>query len=214
MARGLLASLLAPLAATTAAAAAYGFSCGAVHSVRLALRNLVKFPLLILVTTIFSALGWIVFSTFLARGLDVKSVLRLSIGTFRDLSFLLASLSPLVLFLALTVDRPRSEEQLAEYPMFLGLNVAFIALCGTIALVRQARVLLAEQGLAPARSVSITMAWLAVCLVVGGQCAWYLRPYYGLAFMEDLPFAEGTAPDFRGARSFFEAVYHLVAPPG
>jgi hypothetical protein len=201
------------LVATVAAAAVYGFSCGSVHSFGLAARNLVKFPLLILVTTAVSALGWCMFSAFLARGLDARAVMKLSLTTFRDVSVLLASLSPITLFLGLTIDKPLSTERLAEYPLFLGLNVAFIALCGTVALVRQARLLLRRHDLGLARSLMITHAWLAVCLVVGGQCAWYLRPYYGLAFMENLPFAEGTAPDFRGATSFFEAVYHLVAPP-
>ncbi len=201
------------LLGTVLAAAAYGFSCGSVHSFGLAARNLVKFPLLIAITTIVSALGWCMFSAFLARALDTTAVLRLSLDTFRDLSFLLASLSPVVLFLGLTVDRPVSETELGEYPMFLGSNVAIIALCGTIALVRQARSLLAAKGLGLARSLAVTVVWLAICLVVGGQCAWYLRPYYGLAFMEDLPFAERTAPDFRGATSFFEAVVHIVAPP-
>ena len=30
---------------------------------------------------------------------------------------------------------------------------------------------------------------------------------------EDPPFFAGTAPDFRGARSFYEAVYNLVVRP-
>jgi len=201
------------LAVTVLAAAIYGFSCGTVHGLGLATRNLVKFPLLILVTAATCSLGWYVFSVFLSRDLDFVRVQRLSTETFRDLSVLLASLAPVMAFLGLTAVKPTSEESLGEYPLFLGLNVMVIAVCGTFALVRQASVLLRRHGLSRPRGAAITIAWLAISLVAGGQCAWYFRPYYGLAFMGDLPFIEGTAPDYRGARSFFEAVYHIVAPP-
>ena len=205
--------MLRRLAVAIAAAAAYGFSCGTVHGFRLATVNLIKFPLLILVTAATCSLGWSVFSVFLSRELDLVRVQRLSLDTFHDLSVLLAALSPVIVFLGLTVEKPRSTVELGEYPFFLGLNVVAIALCGTLALIRQAAGLLRRYGLSRMRGTAITLLWLAVSLVAGGQCAWFFRPYYGLSFMEDLPFMEGTAPDYRGARSFFEAVYHLVAPP-
>ena len=47
----------------------------------------------------------------------------------------------------------------------------------------------------------------------GGQCAWYLRPFFGPSTIRDIPFIEGSAPDYRGATSFYEAVYHLIHPP-
>jgi hypothetical protein len=140
-------------------------------------------------------------------------VARLSLGTFHDLAVLLASLAPVTLFLGLTVERPRSEAALGEYPLFLGLQVGIIALAGTVALVRQAAGLFRRHRLGLARSAAVTISWLAISLVAGGQAAWYLRPWFGLAFMKDLPFLEGARPDFRGATSFFEAVLHLVSPP-
>ena len=40
-----------------------------------------------------------------------------------------------------------------------------------------------------------------------------MRPFFGARTFETLPFMEGTAPDFRGATSIYEAVYFLVVPP-
>ena len=58
-------------------------------------------------------------------------------------------------------------------------------------------------------------AWLALSLFAGGQCAWYMRPFFGIGALkgDSPPFFLGTAPDFRGARSFYEAVWNLVQPP-
>ncbi len=59
------------------------------------------------------------------------------------------------------------------------------------------------------------VSWLLLSLLVGGQWAWYLRPFFGVASIsaEVTPFCLGTLPDYRGATSFFEAVLHLVDPP-
>ena len=46
---------------------------------------------------------------------------------------------------------------------------------------------------------------------VGGQCAWFLRPWYGWSF-ETYPFMLGSSPGYMGAASFFEEVYlHLAS---
>jgi hypothetical protein len=201
------------LAQTVAASALYGFTCGLVHSPEFGARNLLKFPLLVLVTSGTCCIAYWVLALFLARGLGFRGVQRLSLRTFRDMALLLASLSPVTLFLALSVAKPFSVDALGEYPLFLGLNVVLIALCGSIALVRQAASLLSEHGLAPGRGILVVLSWLAVSLFAGGQCSWYLWPYFGVAFEEGVPFMLGSTPDFRGATSFFEAVYHLACPP-
>lgn len=194
------------------ASAVYGFSVGSLHSVRLATWNLAKFPLLIFGTSLICAIGYYVFSQFITRRLRFREVVELALRTFRDVAVLLASLSPVCFFLAKTVVQP-DEHSLNEYPFFLGLNVLFIALCGTVALLRQTLGLLRTHHLTLRRSVLIVLAWLALSLFAGGQCAWYLRPFYGPSTIKDIPFMEGTNPDYRGAGSFYEAVYHLFDPP-
>jgi hypothetical protein len=193
------------------ASATYGVCVGSVHSLTFALRNLVKLPLFILTTCLICALGYYVSGLFISRKLRFAEVQLLSLQTFRELSLLLCSLCPVCLFLAVTVRQP-DIWSLNEYPLFLGLNVAFIAMAGAIALVRQASRLLHGHGLGMRRSVAAVGAWLALSLLVGGQCAWYLRPFYGVSTIP-APFFLGTAPDYRGDTSFYGAVWHIVDPP-
>jgi hypothetical protein len=193
------------------AAAAYGFSIGAVHSTRFALRNVIKFPLLILVTASVCAVCYYVVARSIARELDARAVARCTLASFHDTSVLLSSLAPVTLFLALTVQRP-DRNDLHEYPLFLSVNVILIAVCGSIALVRQCKQLVLEHGIPMERGAFLVTAWLACSLFVGAQASWYMRPFCGIASI-DAPFMEGTAPDFRGATSFYEALYNAVQLP-
>jgi len=115
--------------------------------------------------------------------------------------------------LDIAMARPHGDD-LAEYPLFQGLNVAFIAVCGCIAVRRQGRELLRRHGIAPRPGALLLLGWMALSLLAGGQCAWYLRPFFGAT--PPAPgqrFCDGSRPDFRGARSIYEAVYNLVALP-
>jgi len=130
----------------------------------------------------------------------------------RDMSVLLAALAPVCLFLALTLNGV-SAAGLRDYPMFLGLNVTFIAASGGLALVRQARSLLRRHPLGLRRTLLVVAGWLCISLLVGGQWAWYLRPFFGVG-RQETPFCLGSVSDYCGATNFYEAVYHLVdAPP-
>jgi len=192
--------------------AVYGFAIGSLHSLKQATRNLVKFPLLIVLTSLLCAIAYYVFSQFITKKLSFRNVLRLSMRTFRDIAVLLASLSPVSFFLAQTAVQP-DEHSLNEYPFFLGLNVFLIALCGVVALVRQTLALLRKHQLRLRKSTLTVLVWLCISLFTGGQVAWYLRPFFGPSTMKDLPFMAGREPDLRGATSFYGAVYHLIDPP-
>ncbi|MDP6355509.1 MAG: hypothetical protein QF473_10430 [Planctomycetota bacterium] len=194
------------------ASALYGFSIGAVHSLQLASWNLFKFPLLIILTGGICGVAYYVFALFITDRLTFRDVVQHALTIYRDISILLASLSPVSLFLAKTIVQPHDKD-LNEYPFFLGLNVFFIAACGTVALIRRASDLLNNCNVERRQSVLIILSWLAISLFAGGQCAWYLRPYFGVSTIKDIPFIEGSRPDYRGARSFYEAVYHLMDPP-
>lgn len=202
------------LAVLIAAAAVYGFSIGISHSWLYALRNLLKFPLLMLGTAAVCSISYFVLARFLGARLPFVAVQRLVLAVFRDTVVLLASLSPAVCLVATTMRRPAGRD-LADYPLFQGCNVLAIAICGCLGVATQARTMLARHALAPNQRNALLTAWLSVSLLVGGQAAWYLRPFFGATPLgERTPsFCDGTAPDFRGARSFYEAVYYLAVPP-
>jgi hypothetical protein len=204
------------LALLIACAATYGFAIGASNSWLDAARNLVKFPLLVLATASVCALSYFVVARFLGAPLGFVSVQRAVLAVFRDTVVLLASLSPAVFWLARTMARPdAAARDLGDYPLFQGFNVAAIAVCGCLAVWLQAARLLARGDLGPAKRRALLASWMGLSLLVGGQVAWYLRPFFGIAGPEapPPPWFLGDAPDFRGARSFYEACANLVAPP-
>ena len=197
-----------------AASAVYGFSVGAVRSFRFAALDVVKFPLLVCVSASVCAGAYFLLARFVAPRLAFSDVRRLVLASYGDLARLLASFAPVCLFLARTVRQPISLAELGEYPFFLGCNVALIAGCGVLAVGRQATALSRRHGLSRLRAGVLVGGWLGFSLLVGGQAAWYLRPFFGIrAVPEDGTFCEGSQPDFRGARSFYEAVYNLGAAP-
>jgi hypothetical protein len=203
--------MLRMIGAIVLGSAVYGFAIGSVHSNLFAARNLVKFPLLVLTTSAVCAVAYYAFSLLVTRRLSFREVQMLSLGTFRDIVMLLASLAPACLFLAHTIYPP-TRSSLGEYPLFLGLNVGLIAASGAAALVRRTAALVKRHALKPVAGTAIISAWLVISLFVGGQCAWYLRPFFGVS-TAPAPFMLGRAPDYRGATSIYEAVWNIVKPP-
>lgn len=196
------------------ASAIYGFAIGSVHSRTFAIYNLVKFPLLILITAAVCSVSYYAAIRFVTRRLSFGEVQGLAVGTFQEIALLLASLSPVSFFLAKTIRQPDAEG-LNEYPLFLGLNVLLIAICGTVALIRRTSILVSQHSLDARMGALVMFLWLSLSLFVGAQCAWYLRPFFGVSTIDasQVGFIEGTRPDHRGATSFYEAVYHLFVPP-
>ena len=195
-------------------AAIYGYAIGSVHSPLFAQRNLIKFPLLILLTSLICALSYYIIARFVTDKLTFPEVQKLVLGLYRRAALLLASLGTIVFFLALTVIKP-TEDNLGEYPLFLGLNTLFIAICGSLALIRQSQELLYKHELSRRITSLLILSWLMLSLLTGSQCAWYLRPFCGVSThkAEEVPFILGNAPDYRGASNFYEAVWHLLDPP-
>src|SRR4051812_7736391 len=107
-----------------AASAIYGFSVGAVRSLRYAGLNLVKFPLLICVSALVCAGAYTLVARLLAPSPGFADVRRLVMTSSADLARLLASFAPVTLFLAVPLRPPASLVDLGEYPAFLAGNLA------------------------------------------------------------------------------------------
>ena len=197
------------------ASALYGVSIGCVHSVRFGLHNLLKFPLLFLITGAACAVAYFLFACLIGgfrfRFVDVQ---RLAMRLYRDAALLLAALAPANWFLARTLVPPDGVS-LHEYPMFLGLNVCFIAIAGALALVRQVRALARYHPWPLSRRLTLVSGWLALSLLVGGQAAWTLRPFFGVRSIpaDQTRFFLGSSPDYRGATNFYEAVRDVITRP-
>jgi hypothetical protein len=197
------------------ASAVYGFSLGSAHCPLYATRNLIKLPLLIVGTAALCGIACFIVGRFASVRLSFARTQTLVVDALRDTAILLVSLSPANYFIARILVHT-DDARLGEYSLFLGLNIAFIALSGTLALVRQARRLLAACAISPRRATGVVLSWLVLMLLVGGQLAFYLRPFFGLPASRGVtpPFALGAAPDVRGATNFYEVVIQVfTAPP-
>jgi hypothetical protein len=206
--------MMRSLLSLTASAAAYGFSIGISNSWVYAMRNLAKFPVLILSTAAICALLYHVLARFLDAHFNFLQVQRLVLGIFRDISRLLAALSPAVCFLGVTMERPNGRD-LGGYPQFLLLNVFAIAICGCLSVYLRSRDRISNSIKMPKHRNLLIVCWMAASLAVGGQVCWMIRPFFGTsgAGAWETPWFSGTHPDKRGASNFYIAVYYLIVPP-
>lgn len=194
--------------------AIYGAAIGLADAPIRALHNLVKLPLLLTVTAAVSAGAYAVSARFLVGHVGGRVMIRFAIDVFADLGRLLGALALPVALLAITGRPAESLADLGDYPFFLGLNMGLVAICGTIALTRRAQALARDHALARGATLRLLSAWLAITFVVGAQWAFYLRPFFGASRVDDPGvFIAGNRPDFRGARSFYEVVGHILSPP-
>jgi len=188
-------------------AALYGLALGSAHSWLYAARDVVKFPLLIAMVSVVCAVANWIAAKALGAALSMRAVLEAVLGAFADTSILLASLAPAVLFVGLVL-RHGDDGWLGEYYLFFALNVVLVAIAGGLALVRGTRSLCAAAGLPLRTSVRVVAAWVVLALFVGGQAAFWLRPFFGLPATRGNtpPFCLGSTPDVRGATNFYEMV--------
>ncbi len=203
--------VLSDVAVTVLCACCYGAAVGAGKNFTYAWRSGVKFPLLLLGTASICALSYFVFARFLGARLRFAEVQQCTFGSFRTLAVLLASLSPVSFFLGRSM-LPPDERSLGGYPGFVGMNIAFIAVAGAIALLLQVRSLLEQHGVSMRRSLAVSAAWLLLSLLVGGQLAFWLRPFFGIASLTgEPPFLLGDEPTVTGARNFYEVVWQFLS---
>lgn len=195
-------------------AALYGFSLVSAHSELYASRNLLKFPLLLVTTAAVCATSWWISARWLNSGLSFRAVQQATWTLFHDASLLLASASPIVLFFA-HVLRATDDGQLGGYDGFLACNLGAVALAGVLAFHRQVARLLRSTELSRRRAFGLAIGWLALALCVGGQAAFYMRPFFGFPVTRGNtpPFFLGAEPDARGATNFFEALAQAAKRP-
>ena len=209
-------SCLQSFAVSAACAAAYGFAIGAGKNFTYAWRSAVKFPLLLLGTAACCSLAWFVTARFLGVTLRFMEVQQRSWALFRTVAALLASLAPVAWFLGRSMAAPDVRD-LGGYPDFVGTNMVFVAASGCVALLLQVGSLAQSRELTRGRATAVAAAWLALSLLVGGQLAFWLRPFFGIASLTGAPpFLLGDEPTVTGARNFYEVVWQFVtnADPG
>jgi len=184
----------------------YGAAMGCWRAPRQAFFVGIKFPLIILLTTVGNSL----LNGMLAPLLGLRATFRQSflaiLMSFTIAATILGSFSPLILFLVWnTPPMPAtSAGSTLTYNLIQLLHVAIIALAGIMANFRLLQLLRELSGSAMvARRVLV--AWLLGNLFFGSQVSWILRPFIG---SPELPVQFLRATAFRG--NFYETVFHSL----
>jgi len=180
----------------------YGATIGLWRSPLQAVYVAMKIPLVILLTAAANAALNGMLAQLLGMGLSFRQTSLAIVMSFAVAAIILASLSPLVLFLLVNTP-PLSSDGHGGDVMLVAL-VAAIAFAGVVANVRLLGLL---EYVSRRRTVALQtlLAWLVGNLVLGSQFAWVLRPYIGPA---DLPVEFLRAEPWRG--NFFEALASAV----
>ena len=182
----------------------YGISIGLWRSPLQSFYVAIKFPLLIILTTIGNAL----INGMLAQLLGAKISFRQSflaiIMSFTLIAIILGAFTPLALFLLYNLPQMGSELASKAHSIILIFNVVLIAFAGIVANTHLLKLLeyICSNKL---KAKQILLTWLGVNMFLGCQLSWNLRPFFGtpkleVRFLRDDP--------FNG--SFYEAVFRIL----
>ena len=197
---------LAACAAVIAAGCAlYGGAVGLWRAPAQAVYTAVKMPLLVFLTCGANALLNGMLAQTLGSGLGFRQTSLAILMSFTVSAMVLASLSPVALFICLSTPPPSERlEHGAAHSIMILCNVLFIAYTGALANRRLLR-LLERRCADTAVAQRVFWSWLAGNLFLGAQISWILRPFIGspliaVQFLRDHP--------FRG--NFYETLYNAI----
>src|ERR1043165_3607018 len=197
--------LLFCVAVIFAGAGLYGGAMGWWRAPEQGIIVAIKFPLIILLTTLGNALLNGMLAPLLGLSLGLRQSLLAILMSFTIAAAILGAFSPLMFFLVWNTSplAERAHSSTAHSAILLS-QVAVSAFAGVAANLRLAQLLRRLSGSA-AVARKILLAWLGGNLLLGSQLAWILRPFIG---SPDLSVQFLRQDALRG--SFFEAVWNAL----
>jgi len=167
------------LAVIILGAGLYGAAMGWWRDPQQALFTAIKFPLIILLTTIGNSLINAMLAPQLGLNIPFRQSFSAILMSFTVTAAILGAFSPVMAFMIWNAP-PISPEtvQGATYNLIKLANVAVIAFAGTTGNARLFQ-LLARLGGSRTVALRVLVAWLAVNLFLGSQLSWILRPFIG-----------------------------------
>jgi hypothetical protein len=183
----------------------YGAAMGWWRDPQQALYVAIKFPLIILLTTMGNALLNSMLAPLLGLNIPFRQSFSAIVMSFTITAAILGAFSPLIAFMAWNApDMAAKNFSGPTYNFILLAHVAVIALAGVTGNVRLFQ-LLAKLGGSRAVALRVQFAWLAGNLFLGSQLSWILRPFIG---SPTLPVEFFRNEALKG--NFFEAVLHSL----
>lgn len=185
----------------------YGGAMGYWRSPLQGLYVAIKFPLIMLMTTVGNALINAMLAPLLGLNIHFRQSLMAVLMSLSIASAVLGSFSPLIAFLTWNVPTLTAGVEIsgATYGLIQLTHVGIIALAGIIGNVRLVQVL-RQLSPKPAVAIRVLFAWLVGNLFLGSQLTWILRPFIG---SPDLPIQFLRANAFQG--NFYETVFRSLA---
>jgi hypothetical protein len=181
----------------------YGAAMGWWRDPQQALFTAIKFPLIILLSTIGNALLNATLAPLLGLNIHFRQSFSAILMSFAVAAAILGAFSPVTAFMIWNAP-PMSPEAVsgATYGIIKLTHVAVIAFAGVAGNVRLFQLLTRLGG---SRTVArrVLFAWLAGNLFLGSQLSWILRPFIGSPALP-VEFLRATA--FSG--NFYENVFH------
>jgi hypothetical protein len=166
------------LAVIVLGAGCYGAAMGWWRDPQQALYVAIKFPLIILLTTLGNALINGMFAPLLGLNLPFRQSFSAIVMSFTIASAILGAFSPLIAFMVWNAP-PMSVSANSAYNFIKLTHVAVITFAGTMGNARLLQ-LLVRLGGGRAVAWRVLFAWLAGNLFLGSQLSWILRPFIGL----------------------------------
>jgi hypothetical protein len=196
------------LAVLIVGTALYGASMGLWRSPLQALYTAIKFPLVILLTTLGNALLNAMLAPLLGINMGFRQSLAAVLMSFTIAGAILGAASPLLAFVVWNTPPLQLRDSAhAAHGFLLLLIVGVIAFAGIASNVRLLQLLRRLGG--PRAAWRVLFAWLAGNLFLGSQLSWILRPFVGsptlpVQFLRDDALAGSFYESvFRTARNLF-----------
>jgi len=157
----------------------YGAAMGWWRDPQQALYVAIKFPLIILLTTLGNGLLNGMLAPLLGLNLRFRQCASAILMSFTIVAAILGAFSPLIAFLVWNAPPMSSAAASGStYSVIKLTHVAVIAFAGTMGNVRLFQ-LLAQRGGNRVVARRVLFAWLTVNLFFGSQLSWILRPFIG-----------------------------------
>ena len=180
----------------------YGAAMGWWRDPQQALFVAIKFPLIILLTTLGNALINGMLAPQLGLNIPFRQSFSAIVMSFAITSAILGAFSPLIAFMVW--NAPPMSTSSSAYDFILLAHVAVIALAGITGNARLFQLLATISGRHTV-ALRVLFAWLAGNLFLGSQLAWIMRPFLG---SPGLPVEFLRSNALRG--NFYEAVFHAL----
>jgi hypothetical protein len=197
--------LLLHIAVIILGAGLYGAAMGWWRDPQQAFYVAIKFPLIILLTTLGNALINGMLAPLLGLNIPFRQSFSAIVMSFTITAAILGAFSPLIAFMVWDAPNMAAKNFSGSiYNFILLAHVSVIALAGVTGNVRLFQ-LLARLGGSRAVALRVQFAWLAGNLFLGSQLSWILRPFIG---SPKLPVEFFRNEALKG--NFFEAVLHSL----